>query len=276
MQTKMVFALLLVGLPNAIASTSRASVMQSYDDWIFERTFESRKIYADPFNDIDVDVIFSKDGRSWRVPAFWRGGNKWTVRFAPPSPGQYAYRLESSDQNNVDLNGHEARITIKGYLGSNPLLKHGPLRVSENRRYFEHADGTPFFWLGDAQYTTLSDRISWKGFQRLISDRKRKEFTVVELVAGGAPNEENAPVDPGYRNEGGAVWDPQFQRINPSYFDYADRRIQCLVDSGIVPAIIGAWSPVLFQMGLQKMEKHWRYIIARYGAYPVVWILGGR
>ena len=28
-------------------------------------------------------------------------------------------------------------------------------------------------------------------------------------------------------------------------------------------------------MGIEKMKKHWRYIIARYGAYPVVWIAGG-
>lgn len=28
-------------------------------------------------------------------------------------------------------------------------------------------------------------------------------------------------------------------------------------------------------MGVAKMKKHWRYIIARYGAYPVFWIVGG-
>ena len=40
----------------------------------------------------------------------------------------------------------------------------------------------------------------------------------------------------GSRNEGGPVWDPEFKRINPEYFDYADRRVRHLVDSGIVPA----------------------------------------
>jgi len=28
-------------------------------------------------------------------------------------------------------------------------------------------------------------------------------------------------------------------------------------------------------MGIEKMKKHWRYLIARYGAYPVVWCLAG-
>jgi len=41
----------------------------------FEATFESGKAYADPFNDVDLDVIFSRGGQSWRVPTFWRGGS---------------------------------------------------------------------------------------------------------------------------------------------------------------------------------------------------------
>src|SRR5712692_5547220 len=79
---------------------------------IFEWTFESPKAYGDPFNNLDVDVIFSKDGESWRVPTFWRGGSKWTVRFAPLVPGEYTYHLESTDHSNPDLNGQEGRVTI--------------------------------------------------------------------------------------------------------------------------------------------------------------------
>ena len=242
---------------------------------MFEWTFESRKSYADPFNDVDVDVVFSKGGESWRVPTFWRGGSKWTVRFAPPVPGEYSYHLESTDPGNPDLNGHEGRVTITAYSGPNALLKHGMLRVNANKRYFEHADGTPFYWLGDTWWSGMSTRLSWEGFQKLTADRKAKGFTVVQIVAGLVPGEEQAPSDPGYCNEGGCVWDQGFKQINPKFFDYADRRVQYLVDAGIVPAIVGAWSEKIGEMGVAKLEKHWRYIIARYGAYPVFWILGG-
>ncbi|MBI4165268.1 MAG: DUF5060 domain-containing protein, partial [Acidobacteria bacterium] len=126
---------------------------------VFEWTLESRKAYVDPFNDVDVDVIFSKDGASWRVPTFWRGGSEWTVRFAPPLPGEYSYHLESTDQSNPDLNGHEGRVTITAYTGTNALLRHGPPRVSSNKRYFEHADGTPFYWLGDTWWMGMSTRL---------------------------------------------------------------------------------------------------------------------
>lgn len=268
----LLYLLLLTSTPS-LATQEKPAVATTE---IFETTFSSKKTYADPFNDVDVDVIFSNNGKTWRVPTFWRGNNRWGVRFAPPSAGEYSYRLESTDISNADLNGDRGRVTIAAYRGGNALLKRGPLKVSANKRYLEHTDGTPFYWLGDGLYTALSDRISWNGFKKLISDRKAKGFTVAEVTAGlTVSNEERAPIDPGFRNEGGPSWDEQFERINPGYFDYADRRIQYLVDSELVPAIIGAWSREIHAMGVAKMQRHWRYLIARYGAYPVVWILGG-
>src|ERR1700759_605278 len=245
------------------------AVAQAQSHGIFEKTFTSHKTYSDPFNEVDLDVIFSKGGEHWRVPAFWRGGNQWTVRFAPPSSGTYTYQLESTDKTNPALNGQETRVSLAA-------RQRGMLRVAANKRYFEYTGGTPFYWLGDTWWAGLSDRLSWDGFQKLTANRKTKGFTVVQIVAGLVPsNEEEAPVDPGFHNEGGAVWDPAFKQINPKYFDFADRRIQALVDAGIAPAIVGAWHQALAQMGVSKMEKHWRYIIARYGAYPVFWIVGG-
>lgn len=243
---------------------------------MIEHNFESGKHYDDPFNDIEVDVVLTGPGGSWRVPAFWRGGSQWTVRFSPPVPGTYPYHLECSDRHNPDLNGGSGQFLVTPYSGTNALLQHGSLKVSGDRRHFEHADGTPFYWLADTWWTGLSERLSWEDFQELTADRKAKGFTVVQLVAGLVPTpEETAPIDPGCRNEGGAAWDESFKQINPAYFDYADRRVQHLLDAGIVPAIVGGWRGILAQMGVGQMKKHWRYIIARYGAYPVFWIAGG-
>ena len=49
-------------------------------------------------------------------------------------------------------------------------------------------------------------------FRNLQPTERPKGFTVVQIVAGLVPsNEEQAPVDPGFHNEGGAVWDPDVQ-----------------------------------------------------------------
>jgi hypothetical protein len=55
----------------------------------------------------------------------------------------------------------------------------------------------------------------------------------------------------------------------------ADLRLDWLVQSGLMPCIVGCWGYFLPWMGVEKMKKHWRNLIARYGAYPVVWCLAG-
>ncbi len=42
-------------------------------------------------------------------------------------------------------------------------------------------------------------------------------------------------------NEAGFPWDKSFTEINPDYFNYADRRIEYLIESGLVPCIVGCW-----------------------------------
>jgi hypothetical protein len=63
--------------------------------------------------------------------------------------------------------------------------------------------------------------------------------------------------------------------INPDYFNYTDRRIDYLVESGIMPNLVGAWAYYIHFLGTERMKKHWQYLIARYGAYPFCWTLCG-
>ena len=150
-------------------------------------------------------------------------------------------------------------------------MVHGPLRVSDNRRYFQYADGTPFFWLADTWWEGLCRLISLEDIKTLAADRRAKGFSDVQIVAG--LYSDLPPFDDRAKNEGGLVWEPQFTRINPAYFDAADPRIRAIVDSQLAAAIVGSWGYYFPLMGMDKMKKHWRNLVARYGAYPVVWIM---
>ncbi len=81
--------------------------------------------------------------------------------------------------------------------------------------------------------------------------------------------------DPRGANEAGFPWTTDYHTIRPEYFDAADRRIQALVDSGLTPCIVGAWGYHLPWLGVDRMNQHWRYLVARYGALPVVWCVAG-
>jgi hypothetical protein len=240
-----------------------------------EWSFTSGKVYRDPFNEVDLDVVFTDpDGEEHRVPAFWSGEGTWRARYASPKIGTHRWRSICSDTSNSDLHGREGALEVTPYEGDNPLFRHGPLRISANRRYLEHLDGTPFFWLGDTWWMGLCRRLGWPGdFGTLTADRVRKGFTVIQIVAGLYPD--MPAFDERGANEAGFPWEENFTRVNPSYFDMADLRIHHLVRSGLVPCILGCWGYYLVWMGVEKMKRHWRYLVARYGAYPVVWCLAG-
>lgn len=242
---------------------------------VAELAFESSKRYADPFNEVEVDArITGPDGATQVVPAFWAGGQTWKVRYASTTPGRYTARIECSDRANASLNGATGAIEVAPYRGANPLYKHGPVKVAGDRRHFEHADGTPFFWLADTWWMGLCKRLAWPDeFQTLLKDRVKKGYTVVQIVAGLYPD--MPAFDERGANETGFPWERDYSRIRPEYFDMADRRIDALVEAGVSPCIVGAWGYHMPWMGPEKLSKHWRYLVARYGAYPVFWCVAG-
>ncbi len=242
----------------------------------------SEKTYPNPFIQVELDAVVTRpDGKQLRVPAFWAGGNRWCFRYASDQPGQHAWRTECSDKTNAKLHGIEGKIEVVAYAGENPLYRHGPICVAKDHRHFAHADGAPFLWLGDTWWKGLCNRISWDGFQQLTADRKTKGYTVVQIIGGG-PYPDERLFDERWKNEGGMPYEMDFEKINPAYFEYADRRIDHLVENALVPAIVGGWgwntNAVSNEIigGREKwFQRHWRYLIARYGAYPVIWIVAG-
>jgi Protein of unknown function (DUF4038)/Domain of unknown function (DUF5060) len=248
---------------------------QSDANVMVELSFTAKHAHEDPFNKVSLDVEFTdSQGRTLRVPAFWAGGNDWKVRYASSKIGDYRFRTHCSDTRDPGLHGVMGTVHIKPYTGTNPFYKHGPLEVAADRRYFQHADGTPFFWLGDTWWMGLCQRLHWPDeVKKLTADRKRKGFNVVQIVAGLYPD--MPPFDPRGANEAGFPWEEKYDRIRPEYFDAADRRIEYLVDQGFSPCIVGAWGYFIPLMGVEKAKQHWRYLIARYGALPVVWCAAG-
>jgi hypothetical protein len=237
-----------------------------------EWELRSGQRYDDPFGEIEVDLVV--DGR-WRVPAFWSGDHDWRVRFAPPEPGRFRYTTVCSDATNRDLHGVEGELEVAPYDGEHPLLRHGPLRASGNRRHLEYADGTPFFWLGDTWTWMLrGNALSYPDdWEVLLADRVRKGFNVA-LITPGLYGATPWP-DPRTGNEGGPPWTDGWETLNPRYFDMADLRIQAMARAGIVPCIVGNWGFYEQRMGERKLRQHWRHMVGRWGAYPVVWCLAG-
>jgi len=247
---------------------------------ISEWRFSANGEYADPFNDVEVTVCFQQDGSDVvrRVPAFWAGGREWRVRFASPRTGTFRFRTECSNVADSGLHAQEGACKVVPYKGRNPLYRHGRVRVAESSRTLEHTDGTPFLWVADTWWMGLTKRLDWPdGFRELVADRVRKGFNAVQIVAGPLPDfcATTATWDPQQANEAGWPWEKDFARINPAFYDVADQRFVHMIEQGLMPCIVGMWGYYLPFMGVERCKRHWRYLVARYGAYPVTWCLCG-
>jgi len=223
----------------------------------------------------EVSVEFVNPlGKVMIVPAFWDGGQEWCARYVSDLTGIHRYRWIVNGVGNTGLGGRQGTIELMP-AGLTALEERGRLRIGSNPRRLTYGDGAPFFWLGDTWWLGLVQREGWglEEFRTLAADRVAKGFTVVQIVAGLYPD--LPPCDLRGFNEAGHPWEAGYVRINPAYFDAADRRISALVEAGLTPCIVGAWGYHLPWMGIERMKQHWRHLVARWGSYPVIWCLAG-
>ncbi|HEX5025068.1 MAG TPA: DUF4038 domain-containing protein [Agriterribacter sp.] len=265
--------LLLIAPP--VFVLSKDIVIKTETNKMVEITLTATDNYADPFNEVELDAVFTDPtGKQLKVPAFWDGGSVWKLRYSSALEGTHSFKTVSSKAGDKGLNGITGKVDIKKYKGDNLLLQHGALKIADDKRHFAYEDGKPFFWLGDTWWMGLTKRLVWpEDVKVLAEDRIKKGFNVVQIVAGLYPD--MPAFDERGENEAGFPWDTGYKSIKPAYFDAADKRIIFLVEKGIVPCVVGAWGYHLPWLGVEKMKQHWRYLIARWGALPVVWCAAG-
>jgi hypothetical protein len=107
---------------------------------LFEAEFEN------PFDPDQLDIMatfISPSGAISKVPGFYAEGRRssFNVRFSPNEPGTWSYSVTVRDKNG------EAASETRTFEAT-PSSYHGPLRVAPNKRYLEHADGTPWYGVG--------------------------------------------------------------------------------------------------------------------------------
>jgi hypothetical protein len=97
------------------AEPTRYATSRSLAEW----AYTSGKAYSDPFNDLELSVVFSDpQGGEHQVPAFWAGDQVWRIRYSPASPGRYTYRTICSDASNPDLHNRRGSMEVSPYIRS--------------------------------------------------------------------------------------------------------------------------------------------------------------
>lgn len=237
----------------------------------FERTFTATGLV--PYEtELTVEFI-APSGKKYTVPGFWDDDRTWRVRFMPLETGAWQYRTRSRPAI-PGLDGESGQFECHpSATPATALLKHGPVRVASGAYHLEHADGTPFFWLGDTVWTgpAFSSQQDW---QTYLEARAADGYSVVQFNA--ICPWRTAPTDADGQT---AFIGHRGIRINPKYFRRLDERMDAINAAGLVAAPVLLWANKGTDPGNYLSEEDAialiRYEVARYGAHHVVWILAG-
>jgi hypothetical protein len=251
---------------------------------IIEFSLQSNQMYDNPYIDVEVSAIFkSPTGEEKKVLGFWDGNNIWKIRFAPPVVGQWEWHVESSVPEDAGLHGQKGTFETTPYSGDNPIYRHGFLKVNDNQRGFGHADGTPFFWLGDTAWSVAAGA-RLEEWQEYVNIRSTQGFNVVQVNSlhqhDSSVQENRQPFA-----VAGETWDTT--RPNIDYFRTLDQIFATAVDAGMFIALVVLWFDYVPGTNLwwdlkrreffpPELAARWgRYLTARYGAFGTVWLVTG-
>lgn len=251
-----------------------------------ELTLTARREHPDPYTGVDVwvDLVHS-GGTMLRRPAFWDGGTTWRVRFASPGPtGEWTWR-SAATVDDPGLDGVGGTLEVADGPGVGAFEQHGFWTTSPDGRHLVHADGTPALLVGDTAWA-LPWRATHDQAATYARDRSAKGFNAVLLMSVQPDRGARGPADR-TQDEGFAVAfddlpDGTLRSLRPDYFQYLDGIVDVLRRNGIVPV----WQPVFQGFGWkglgvagtvvppQEYARYCRYLVARYGAGPAVWLVG--
>jgi hypothetical protein len=207
----------------------------------------------------------------------------------PPRAYGSSERKENSDStvssgaacNRLSL----ALVVAIGMLGMFPTAEAAPrLKVSPNQRFLVHANGQPFFYLGDTAWE-LFHRLNREEADAYLEDRARKGFTVIQAVALAELDGLNDPNPYGHRPLVGN--DPMSPDVKEGdrndYWDHVDYIVNKAEQLGLFVGFLPSWGdkwnkkwgvgPEIFTPG--NAETYGRWLGQRYREKAVIWILGG-
>lgn len=152
---------------------------------------------------------------------------------------------------------------------------HGKLKVSEEKLYLQHEDGTPFFWLGDTGWL-LPQRLNRDEVDFYLEQCKRAGYNVVQIqVLNNVPS---VNIYGAFSHIDGY----NFKDINKKgvygYWDHMDYIIRKAADKGIYIGMVCIWGGLVKRgdMDVKQAQAYGKFLAERYKDNPnIIWLIGG-
>ncbi len=227
-------------------------------DLVLELSAEELAQHPNPHATVRMKAEFRSPGtRTFALAAFWDGGNRFVVRFAPTDAGKWLVRFTG---NIARLNGMMS--SVEAVDAAVP----GFLEAANFHHWRTSNDLQPHLWMGDTMYSFAS--MPEEAFQAILAARKEQGFTHIRgYLLGARPD--NQP-------ERRTFALPAPDAVNPTHFQQVDRRIRAMNEAGMIVDLILGWDNNHLADAFPTVEHRQRYleyVIARYSAFRVTWQL---
>lgn len=151
----------------------------------------------------------------------------------------------------------------------------GRLKVTDNHRYLQYEDRSPFFYLGDTAWE-LFHRLNREEAARYLTNRAEKGFTVIQasvLAELGGLEVRNPYGDLPLVGK-----DPA--KPNEAYFRHVDFIVNRAEELGLFIGMLPTWGSYWVRSESriftpENARQYGSFLGARYKNKPVIWILGG-
>ena len=151
----------------------------------------------------------------------------------------------------------------------------GRLRVSDNGRFLQFANGRPFFWLGDTGWL-LPERLDRDEADYYLKRCAEAGYNVVQVQTINAVPAINAYGQMSMTDG----WD--FSDIDRrgvyGYWDHMDYIVDCAAEHGIYIGMVCIWGGLVKggRMDVEQARSYGRFLAGRYkDKKNIVWIIGG-
>ena len=217
--------------------------------------------------------LLEADGSNRWIPG--KKGNQFIVRFRPEAN----VKELAGKITDLMLGKNIPDYSYLPWVGKSVDFSHGPLVVSENKRFLVHADGTPFFYMGDTAWE-LFHRLTEEEIDWYLENRREKGFNVIQAVILAELDGLNTPD----RNGNRPLVNNDPAQPDEAYFNWVDRIINKAAAKGLYMGLLPTWGdkvdkqwgigPVIFNE--RNIAGYGRFLANRYKDYPnIIWIIGG-
>ncbi len=286
---------------STFSGSSLSTVWQPVD-------FTFQTVDTKRWNEFPIQVTFSHStGVVHTLDGYHKGGRIWGVRFAPSREGVWRWQIFGADTVGPRSGALRVRLATSREILENPNLR-GHLKATKGQRYYHRADGSRVFLLADTNWyaltcrsgidiesrfcgTVLDNDVSFgrpdtttsgpanNNFSVWLEDRVARGFNAV-MIRYVPPNLNGS-------NEGGCGFPTgpnatsladcrrsDWSNLNPRFFAAADKRLKAIWSQGLVTIGHPNWL-ASSEITLNQAKDFTRYLLARYGAYSLIWSLSG-